>query len=145
MGDEARKTSRGIAARKDSEPILPGGTKESANVEPAPGADARDTESGPLFTRLTLMDAAGQGWVFQGDGQVLRIAGGREEYVKTLGKQDLELIGRALAAAGTDQWRGGGAGPRMVLEMKSIRRVVGLPSGKAAVEALVALLRSLVA
>ncbi|MCI0569093.1 MAG: hypothetical protein L0Z52_13040, partial [Acidobacteria bacterium] len=68
---------------------------------------------------------------------------GRQEHVKTLGERDLELIRKALTAARTDQWRGGGAGPRMVLEMKSMSRVVGLPSGNAAVESLAALLRSL--
>ncbi len=142
-GDEARGPSRGLGTRKDSQPIIAGRTKESSKVEQAPAVDARDTESGPVFTRLTLMESAGQGWVFQGDGQVLRIAGGRQEHVKTLGERDLELIRKALTAARTDQWRGGGAGPRMVLEMKSMSRVVGLPSGNAAVEALAALLRSL--
>ena len=136
---------RALGTRKDSKQILPERVRDSSKVEQAPPGDARDPEPGPVFTRLTLIDGAGQGWVFQGDGKVLRITGARQEYWKTLREQDLDRIRKALTAARTDQWRGGGAGARIVLEMKSMSRVVGLPSADGTVEALAALLRSLAA
>ncbi|MCI0568086.1 MAG: VIT and VWA domain-containing protein, partial [Acidobacteria bacterium] len=132
-----------VGTRKDTKPVVPGLSQDGSKVELATPRDERDAEPPPAFTRLTLFQTAGQGWVFQGDGQLLRIAGGRTVYVKTLAEQDLELIRKALTAARTDQWVGGGAGPRIVLEMKAMSRVVGLPSGNAAVEALAALLRTL--
>jgi hypothetical protein len=140
--DAANQSSRVFGARKDSTPAVPGAAKESSKVEP-PAAEVPAEQLRAAFTRITLFETAEQGWMVQEDGQLFKLAGGRKTYVKTLGEGDVESIRKALSAARTDRWSGGGAGPRIVLQLKQTTRVMGLPSEDTAVEALAALLRSL--
>jgi len=141
--DAANQSSRVFGARKDSAPAVPGAAKESSKVEPPAAAEVPAAQLRPAFTRITLFETAEQGWMVQEDGQLFKLAGGRKTYVKTLGEADVESIRKALSAARTDRWSGGGAGPRIVLQLKLTTRVMGLPSKDTAVEALAALLRSL--
>jgi hypothetical protein len=142
--DVANGSSRVFGSRKDSAPAVPGTAVESSKVEPPAAAEAPTAQLRPAFTSITVFETAEQGWMVQEDGQLFKLAGGRKTYVKTLGEEDMESIRNALSAARTTTWSGGGAGPRIVLQLKQTTRVVGLPSEDAAVQALAALLRSLV-
>lgn len=129
--------------KKDSELSVPPKAKQSSVPEHADLRNTGEVDAFRAFTRLTLFESADRGIVIQEDGRMFRTVGGRLTFVRMLGHQELSSIHQALSAARTDDWRGGGRGPRIVLESKEMSRVAGLPSGDAAVQALAALLRSL--
>src|SRR5262249_44053855 len=112
------------------------GASGSATLPPEPTKDA-------AFLRLTLFESDDAGWVFQEDGQVLRMSAGRLRYLRTLTPPQIDTLRQALAAAHASSWSGGGAGARLLLESGALRRVTGLPSSDPAVDALARTLASL--
>jgi hypothetical protein len=104
---------------------------------------SEDQDTRPAFTRLTLYEPDGSAIAFEGDGQIFHIERGRRAYLKTLDEAGMESIRKALTAAGTTRWQGGGSGARLVLEAQGMTRVAGLASGDQGIQALAALLRSL--
>ncbi|HEU5181625.1 MAG TPA: VIT domain-containing protein [Candidatus Polarisedimenticolia bacterium] len=113
----------------------------------APGnkKEARDEEStkAPGFTRLTIYEDGSDGIALEGDGSLYRLRGVQTTFLKKIDASEMEEVRRALTQAGTDRWRGGGGGPRIVLDAGKVTRVIGLSSSDPSVQALAALLRSL--
>jgi hypothetical protein len=129
-------------ARKDSPKSLPETRKGPDVAQLAPLRD-EDRETRPSFTRLTLYESDGNAIAIEADGKVFRVESGRRVYVKTLEESAMESIRKALTAAGTNRWQGGGSGARLVLEAQGLTRVAGLAQRDESVQALAALLRAL--
>ncbi len=118
----------------------------SREGEPAPAnkKEVRDEESRiPGFTRLTIYEDGSEGIVLEADGSLYHLRDGRSTFLKKIEASEMDEVRRTLTQAHTDRWRGGGAGPRIVLEAGKMTRVVALSGSDPSVQGLAALLRSL--
>jgi len=142
VSERDRTARQESGARKDSPESLPETRKGPDVAQLAPLCD-EDRERRPSFTRLTLYESDGNAIAIEADGKVFRVESGRRAYVKTLEESAMESIRKALTAAGTNRWQGGGSGARLVLEAQGLTRVAGLAQRDESVQALAALLRAL--